>query len=235
MAMRRSGSLASADLARAGCGTCRCSDLRRSRLSPPARRGDGGKPHHSAIGPVVGAAQEAPTGSTVAELARPRPTRWRLRGPMVPRHAFPPGIEGSGQPYFAIGRDGALSIPAIPAGSIRSARTIVTVTGPPSGIIDVGGYRFRSLSCWRPSAGSMRTATLAALPDPLVGPAADRHCLRPAMRCRQRSPPSASIPSSPPLSRPQRPDATTWPPPESGWIGRQPRQNGLVPLVLTRH
>ena len=54
----------------------------------------------------------------VAELAATETGTVALRGPMVPHHAFPPGIERSDQPHFEIGRDGFVDT-GYPAASIR--------------------------------------------------------------------------------------------------------------------
>ena len=52
---------------------------------------------------------------------------------------------------------------------VDAVRKTMTVSGPPAGIVDVGGYRF-------PLCGLLETigridadATLAAVPDPLLG------------------------------------------------------------------
>jgi hypothetical protein len=86
---------------------------------------------------------------------------------MVPRHAFPPGVERSDQPHFELGRDGAVDTGYLC--SIDAVGKTVTVTGPPAGIVTIGSYRF-------PLCGLLETigridgnATLAALPDPLLG------------------------------------------------------------------
>jgi sirohydrochlorin ferrochelatase len=86
---------------------------------------------------------------------------------MVPRHPFPPGIERSDQPHFAIGRDGLVDTGY--GCRVDTMSNTVTVTAAPAGIVSVGGYRF-------PLCGLLETigriddrATLAALPDALTG------------------------------------------------------------------
>jgi len=59
---------------------------------------------------------------------------------MVPHHSFPPGIEGSGLPYFKIGPRGFVDT-GFPC-RIDSISEGIVVTGPPSGI----GHRRLSLS-----------------------------------------------------------------------------------------
>ena len=63
-----------------------------------------------------------------------------LRGPMVPHHTFPPGVERTGLPYFKVERGGVVD-----SGytcRVDSVTRAMVVTGPSSGIVSVGGYRF---------------------------------------------------------------------------------------------
>ena len=54
-------------------------------------------------------AQRDGAGSVaVAELMRTDAGTLAVRGPMVPHHSFPPGIERSGLPYFQVGRGGVV-------------------------------------------------------------------------------------------------------------------------------
>jgi hypothetical protein len=86
---------------------------------------------------------------------------------MVPRHAFPPGIERSGLPHFKIDRFGLVDTGYVCR--VDPVTKAMIVTGPPSGIVGVGGYRF-PLHELEEAVGKIEsTATLAALPDPLVG------------------------------------------------------------------
>ncbi len=149
----------------------------------PARRGAGGRPGAVAFGPVV-----APRGTTggvvVAELMRTETGTVALRGPMVPHYAFPPGVERSGLPYFKIGRAGLVD-----SGytcRIDSTTKAMVVTGPPSGIVSFGGYRFPLHDLQDVIGRIDSTATLAGLPDPLVGQrlignAADRDTIQAAL------------------------------------------------------
>ena len=149
----------------------------------PARRGAGGRPSPVPFGPVI-----APRGSgggiVVAELARTDAGTVALRGPMVPHHCFPPGVERSGLPYFRIGRGGLVD-----SGYTCRVDTLtraMVVTGLPSGIASVGGYRF-ALHDLQDVVGRIdRGATLAALPDALIGQrlignAADRDTMQAAL------------------------------------------------------
>ena len=104
---------------------------------------------------------------TVAELAVSDATTLQLSGPMVPRHMFPPGIERSDQPHFAIGRDGLVDTGY--ACRVDRVSNAVTVTAPPSGIVNVGGYRFPLCRLLATIGRIDDGAALAALPDPLFG------------------------------------------------------------------
>ncbi len=131
-----------------------------------ARRGTSGHAAPIPFGPVV-----APRGSTgavvVAELVSTAAGTVALRGPMVPRYAFPPGIERSGLAHFKIDRFGLVD-----SGytcRVDAAAKAMVVTGPPSGIVGVGGYRF-PLHELQEAVGKIDSgATVAALPDPLIG------------------------------------------------------------------
>ncbi len=90
-----------------------------------------------------------------------------MRGPMVPRCAFPPGVERTTLPHFRVAANGFVDT-GYACWSDRDDAPLV-VTGPPPGMIGVGGYRFvmRDLQDIVDTADP--TATLAALPDALSG------------------------------------------------------------------
>jgi hypothetical protein len=131
-----------------------------------ARRGAGGRPAPMPSGPIA-VPRDSPGGIVVAELIRTPAGTVALRGPMVPRRAFPPGIERSGLPHFAID---ALGMVDTGYGCrIDSGAGGLVVTGPPPGLVSVGGYRF-ALRELREAVGKIDSAaTLAALPDPVIG------------------------------------------------------------------
>jgi acyl-coenzyme A synthetase/AMP-(fatty) acid ligase len=148
-----------------------------------ARRSPDGQAASLPLGAVT-APCNSPNGSVVAEVVRTATGTVALRGPMVPRHPFPPGIERSGLPHFEIDRFGLVD-----TGYTCRVDTLtkgVVVTGPPAGIVSVGGYRF-SLHELREAIARIDTgATLAALPDPvigqrLIGNAADRDMVQAAL------------------------------------------------------
>jgi AMP-binding enzyme len=149
----------------------------------PARRGPGGRPSPIPAGPM-----RAPRGSAdgvvVAELTRTDTGTVALRGPMVPHLSFPPGIEVSGLPYFKIGPGGLVD-----SGytcRIDSVTEAIVATGPPSGIVNVGGYRFPLHDLQEIVRRVDGDAKVAALPDPvigqrLIGNAADRDTMQAAL------------------------------------------------------
>lgn len=148
-----------------------------------ARRSPDGQAAPLPLGPVT-APRNSAGGSVVAEVVRTAEGTLALRGPMVPRHAFPPGIERSGLSHFEIDRFGLVD-----TGYTCRVDTLtkgVVVIGPPAGIVSVGGYRF-SLHELREAVRRIDTgATLAALPDPvigqrLIGNAADREVMQAAL------------------------------------------------------
>ena len=132
----------------------------------PARRDISGKPPRLATGAIV-VPQGGPDGSVVAELMRTDAGTVALRGPMVPHHPFPPGIEDSGLPYFKIGPKGVVDSGYTCRGD--TLRNAIVVTGPPVGIVSVGGYRFLLRNLQDAVRRVDGAATLAALPDPVTG------------------------------------------------------------------
>jgi hypothetical protein len=131
-----------------------------------ARRGSSGRP-----APVPFGAVAVPRGSSgavvVAELLRTQANTVALRGPMVPRYPFPPGIERSGLPHFRIDRFGLVDTGY--TCRVDTATKSMVVTGPPSGIASVGGYRFPLQELQETVGRIDGGATIAALPDPVIG------------------------------------------------------------------
>ncbi len=147
------------------------------------RRGAGGQ---AAALPF--AERQAPRDGTGAvALAEVVPTESgtvAIRGPMVPHHAFPPGVEQSDQPHFAVGRGGLVDTGY--GCRIDDVTKTMVVTSAPAGIVSVGGYRFALCSLLEAIGRIDGRATLAAIPDALagqrlVGKAADRGAVRSAL------------------------------------------------------
>lgn len=131
-----------------------------------ARRAADGRPAPIPFGPLM-APRGNPGAVVVADLVQTAAGTLALRGPMVPRHAFPPGIERSGLGHFAIDRFGLVDTGY--ACEIDPASKAMTVIGAPSGLVSVGAYRF-PLHELQEAVGQIDSAAnIAALPDPLVG------------------------------------------------------------------
>jgi hypothetical protein len=127
-----------------------------------ARRGADGRVASVPFGALT-APRDAPGAVTVAELALTKAGTVALRGAMVPRHAFPPGIERGSAPCFKADAAGFVD-----TGYACSADGL-TVTGAPPGLVDVGGYRFVMRDLQAQVAQGVKGATFAALPDALTG------------------------------------------------------------------
>jgi hypothetical protein len=129
------------------------------------RRGADGKPSALPTGRVM-----APRGSTqgvaVLNVSRSVAGTVSLSGPMVPRAAFPPGAERGGVPKFKVS-DAAIDT-GYPCRVERETK-LMTIDGPPTGIISVGGYRFALRAMQELVGGIEDGSTLAALPDMLAG------------------------------------------------------------------
>jgi acyl-CoA synthetase (AMP-forming)/AMP-acid ligase II len=115
---------------------------------------------------VVGAPHASANAVPVAEIARTARHTVGLRGPMVPRFAFPPR-RGGGNAFARTGDDGFVDT-GVPCRLDRAANALV-VTGMPAGLIAVGGYRI-ALGEMQDLAKSVdRSAVVAAVPDPVLG------------------------------------------------------------------
>jgi len=130
-------------------------------------------------------------GSEAAiEIARTATGTLAIRGPMV--SGPPPGaIETSEPPSLKIDAGGFVDT-EYPCRLDRASNALI-VSGPPAGLINVGGYRF----AWRELQDLMtelgQGGSLAALPDRLAGHrlagvAADRERVREALAARGVNP-----------------------------------------------
>ena len=130
------------------------------------RRGEDGRPLPIPIGPAF-SPREGEGAVVFAEFEPSAISTLALRGPMVPHHHFPPRVELTDLPHFAIGTDG--SVDTGYACRIDPVRQSLVVTGPPPGLITVGGYRFPLRQLLETIARIDVDATLAAVPDALLG------------------------------------------------------------------
>ena len=101
----------------------------------PSRRGVDGTPSALRLGPVL-AQRDGAGGVAVAELMRTDAGTLAVRGPMVPHHSFPPGIERSGLPYFQVGHRGVVETGY--ACRIDPGTDAIALTDAPAGIAQAG-------------------------------------------------------------------------------------------------
>jgi hypothetical protein len=139
-----------------------------------AMRGPDGRPAGLNPGatPRQHLSAEAPV---LIEAARTINGTVALRGPMVPAGRFPripddgpdPGIDPAADPPFAAALDGFLDT-AYPCRILPGSGSLV-VTGPPAGLVAVGGYRLILAKLQDAARGIDPAAMMAAFPDALTG------------------------------------------------------------------
>ena len=149
----------------------------------PMRRGDNGAVTPLPLGVVTAPLHATGRAVITAELARSATGTLTVSGPMVPRHAYPPGAARTELPHFKT-KDGIVDT-GHPCRINEQLRTL-TLTGPPPGIAGVGGYRFALRDLQRVVSDIDHDSRIAALPDQLsghrlTGAAADRAALRTAL------------------------------------------------------
>jgi hypothetical protein len=130
-----------------------------------ARRRPGGRPGIVPFGPMV--VPRGAKGVIVGEIRATPHGTVALSGPMVPRAAFPPGIEKTTLPQLRTMPGGFVDT-GFACWSDRDNAPLV-VTAPPPGMVSVGGYRFRMRDLQDLIAEVDPVAALTALPDPLIG------------------------------------------------------------------
>jgi len=131
-----------------------------------ARRGVGGRPGAVPFGPIA-----APRGTKgavlVGEIRATTNGTVAMRGPMVPRFAFPPGVERTSLPQLKVAAGGFVDTGFVCWSDQNNAPLVVT--GPPPGMVSVGGYRFLMRELEDMIAEVDPAATLTALPDAMSG------------------------------------------------------------------
>ena len=144
---------------------------------------DDGRPAPLPAGKIR-APQGAAGAVVVADIARSPSGTLCFGGPMTPRHAFPPHVAGSGSSYFKSADDGNLDTgyPCRPDAETDG----LVVTGPPAGLVSVGGYRFCMREVREVVAQADKEASVAAFPDAfaghrLAGHGKDRAAMRQAL------------------------------------------------------
>jgi hypothetical protein len=148
-----------------------------------ASRGENGEPAALPLGPAF-ISHEGADAVAVAETMVTQAGTLAIRGPMVPRHPFPPGAEDAPIARF---KPDALGF-ADTGYACRADRDSgeVAITGPPPGVVSVGGYRFMPEQLQDLVKQVATDAVLAALPDALAGhrlagDAPDRAAIREAL------------------------------------------------------
>jgi acyl-CoA synthetase (AMP-forming)/AMP-acid ligase II len=130
-----------------------------------ATRTPDGRPAAICAGPI-----RAPRGgknaTVVGEVMATAAGSIALRGPMVPGCAFPPRAERSEVPHLKLAADGFVDTGY--AGRIDRDAALV-VTGPPPGLVGVGGYRFVMRDVFDLVSRIPGRASLTVLPDALAG------------------------------------------------------------------
>jgi hypothetical protein len=99
------------------------------------------------------------------EMARSEAGTLMLRGGMVPTRPFPPGAELGDGPHLAVNKTGFVDT-GIPC---RIEQKTLVVSGPPAGMVGVGGARFALRALESEVTSLDTTATIVALPDALAG------------------------------------------------------------------
>ncbi len=147
------------------------------------RRNEDGKPAVPALGPLATVRQ---SGSALlgVEARRTASGTLALRGAMVPRHSFPPRTQPNDPLGLRIDEGGFVDT-FYPCQLDREIGRLV-VTGPPAGIVSVGGYRFSVRELQQLVAQIDQEGSVAALPDALTGHrlaglAPDREAIRQAL------------------------------------------------------
>lgn len=131
-----------------------------------ARRSSGGRAGVVPFGPIA-VPRGTKGGVIVGEVRATTNGTVAMRGPMVPRFAFPPGVERTPLPQLKVATTGFVDT-GFACWSDQGGAPLV-VTGPPPGMVSVGGYRFLMRDLQEAVAEVDAAATLAALPDAMTG------------------------------------------------------------------
>jgi hypothetical protein len=105
------------------------------------------------------------SGPLLIEAARTRDGTLALRGPMVPRFPFPPGTA----PALQTAADADGFVDTFYPCRVSGGSGALVVTGPPAGVVSMGGYRFIPARIQETVSQLERGAMLAAFPDGLTG------------------------------------------------------------------
>jgi hypothetical protein len=153
-----------------------------------SRRGPNSNPE----GPPLPSMGRYPAGATLrVEATRSQAGTLALRGAIVPRHQFPLGTERGSPLRLKIDENGFVDT-GYPCRFDRTSNRMI-ITGPPSGIVSVGGYRVPLRELEETVARIDPKSSVAALPDALTGQrlagiAADRQTVQRALAAQGAQP-----------------------------------------------
>ena len=153
-----------------------------------SRRGPNGNPE----GPALPSMGRYSAGATLrVEATRSQAGTLALRGAIVPRHQFPLGTERGSPLRLKIDENGFVDT-GYPCRFDRTSNRMI-ITGPPSGIVSVGGYRVPLRELEETVARIDPKSSVAALPDALTGQrlagiAADRQTVQRALAAQGAQP-----------------------------------------------
>jgi acyl-CoA synthetase (AMP-forming)/AMP-acid ligase II len=153
-----------------------------------SRRGPNGNPEAPAL---ASGGLYHPSARLRVEARRSQAGTLALHGAMVPRHQFPLGTERGGPLRLKIDEGGFVDT-GYPCRFDRATNRIV-ITGPPTGIVSVGGYRVPLRELEETVARIDPESSVAALPDALIGQrlagvAADRQAVQRALALQGAQP-----------------------------------------------
>jgi hypothetical protein len=106
-------------------------------------------------------------GVIVGEIRATADGTISMRGPMVPRFPFPPGVEQTNLPQLKVAAGGFVDTRF--ACRNDQDNSPMVVTAPPPGTVSVGGYRFMMRDLQDLVAEVDVGATLVAVPDVMMG------------------------------------------------------------------
>ena len=130
------------------------------------RRQQHGRPAIAARGPVSSVRQSGSSPFGI-EAKRTQAGTLALRGAMVPQHAFPPGRQGDDPVGLQI--DDAGFVDTFYPCHLDAGTGRLLISGPPTGVASVGGYRFSLRELQQIVRRIDRYSSVAALPDALSG------------------------------------------------------------------
>jgi hypothetical protein len=130
------------------------------------RRQPDGTPAVAALGPLAHVRQSGSSPLGI-EAKRTMTGTLAVRGAMVPRNSFPPGTR-PGDP-LGLRIDDAGFVDTLHPCQLDPGTGRLFVTGPPAGVVSVGGYRFSMRELQRAVQQIDPDGTVAALPDTLAG------------------------------------------------------------------